>query len=228
MTGSQPRACGDEAWLGYTFADLRRIADRATAYCRWGDRFPFAERFDIAWAGVIDYLTTCGDTPPEPFDVYKAAQRAIGRASEEDLREHGLRHGPAGLYVTPHFDIYWKPRPAPPADATVVDRLAVWQIWATLRPLHKMALLALAAHNDYATAAQSVGYPYSTFTSLICEARAEFFALWHEAETPSRLWAADRRGDGDVGHRARRAIAAKRRRNREPHTDAEHASRLPG
>ena len=71
MTASQPSACPDEVWLGYTFAELRRIADRATAYCRWGDRFPFPERFEIAWAGIIDYLTT-RHTPPEPFETSDA------------------------------------------------------------------------------------------------------------------------------------------------------------
>jgi len=137
-------ASWDETWLGYTFTGLHRIAERAAMYCRWADRLPYPERFDIAWAGIIDYLTGC-DSPPEEFEVYKAAQRAIGHASSAELREHGLRHGPAGLYATPRFEIYWAPKPAPAADATVVDRIALWQIWATLRPLHKMALLALAA-----------------------------------------------------------------------------------
>ena len=176
-----------------------------------GDRFPFAERFDIAWAGIIDYLTT-RHTPPEPFEVYKAAQRAIGAAADTELREHGQRHGPDGLYPTPRFEAYWAPKPAPPADTTVVDRIALWQIWATLRPLHQMAFLALAAHNDYTTAAHAVGYPTSTFNALISQARAEFLTHWHQGETPSRIWATDRHGNGDIQHRVRRTITAKRKR----------------
>jgi hypothetical protein len=212
VTQPCPRARPEEAWLGYTFTDLRNIADRATAYCRWGDRFPFPERFDIAWAGIIDYLTSC-QTPPEPFEVYKAAQRAIGAATDTELREHGLRHGPDGLYATPRFDIYWTPKPAPAADTVVVDRIALWQIWATLRPLHKMALLALAAHGDYTTAAQAIGYPYGSFSYLISQARAEFFALWHQTETPSRLWANNKHGATDIEHRLRRTLTAKRNKN---------------
>jgi hypothetical protein len=207
----------DELWLGYTFAELRRIAERATVYCRWADRLPFHERYEIAWAGIIDYLTNC-DSPPEPFHVYRAGQRAIGRTSEKELGEHGMRHGPDGLYATPCFEIYWAPKPAPAADATVVDRIAMWQIWATLRPLHQMAFLALAAHADYAKAADAVGYPYSTFAALISQARAEFLTLWHEAETPSRLWSADQHGYTNIELRVRRTIA-RRRKGREEPTD---------
>jgi hypothetical protein len=221
VTGSQPRTHGEEAWLGYTFAQLRQIADRAAFYCRWGDRFAAPERFEIAWAGLVDHLTTC-DAPPEPFELYKAAQRAIGRASNKELNEHGLTHGGNGLSAMPKFEIYWAPRPAPPADATVVDRIAMWQIWATLRPLHKLVFLALAAHDDYAQAAQAIGYPYSTFTVLICQARAEFLALWHEDEPPSRIWAYDRHGTADIEDRVRRVMTAKRRRNRERQEDARH------
>jgi hypothetical protein len=218
VTESQSCTGGEEAWLGYTFTQLRQIADRAAFYCRWGDRFAAAERFEIAWAGLIDRLTT-SDTPPESFELYKAAQRAIGRASNKELNEHGLTHSSDGLSAMPKFEIYWAPRPAPPADAMVVDRIAMWQIWATLRPLHKMAFLALAAHNDYAQAAQAIGYPYSTFTALICQARAEFLALWHQDEPPSRIWAYDRHGTTDIEDRVRRVMTAKRRRNREHQQD---------
>ena len=72
-----------------------------------------------------------------------------------------------------------------------------------------MALLALAAHGDYTTAAQAIGYPYGSFSYLISQARAEFFALWHEGQEPSRLWA-NKHGDGDIEHRVRRTLTAKR------------------
>jgi hypothetical protein len=205
----------EAAWLGYTFRELHQIAARATVYCRWGDRFPFSARFEIAWDGVVDHLAGCQE-PPESFDLYKAGMRAIGRASERELREHGITRGSDGLQVMPRFDAYWAPRHGAPADASVVDRLAVWQIWPMLRPLHQMAFLALAAHGDYARAAEAAGYPYSTFSSLIGEARAAFFALWHEGETPSRIWAADKHGNGDPAIRARRVLASRRRTRQQP------------
>jgi len=125
--------------------------------------------------------------PPVPMEATEDAEagmRAIGRAGDRELREHGAARGGDGLHGMPSFEIYWAAKTAPPADATVVDRVAVWQIWPMLRPLHQMAFLALAAHGDYAEAARAVGYPYSSFASLISEARAAFLALWHEGETP--------------------------------------------
>lgn len=209
MTGGQ----ADAVWLGYSFRDLHQIAARATVYCRWGDRFPFPERFEIAWSGVVDHLAGC-EQPPESFDLYKAGMRAIGRAGSKELREHGITRGSDGLIAMPSFDAYWAPRTGAPADAAVVDRLAVWQIWPVLRPLHQMAFLALAAHGDYAKAAEAAGYSYATFTSLIGEARAAFLALWHEGETPSRIWATDKHGNGDPALRTRRILASRRRASR--------------
>ena len=191
--GTRPQ----EAWLGYTLHELSQIARRAAVYCRWGDRFALPERFEIAWAGVVDYLVGCA-IAPESFEVYKAGVRAIGRASDRELREHGVTRGDDGLAAMPRFGAYWLPGTAPAADIRVIERVALWQIWEMLRPLHQMALLALAAHGDYAEAAQAAGYPYTSFCSLISAARAEFLALWHEGEAPSRIWATDQHGDGDI------------------------------
>ena len=124
-----------------------------------------------------------------------------------------------GIHGTPNFDIYWAPKPAPHADAAVVDRIALWQIRATLRPLHKMALLALAAHGDYSSAAQAVGYPYGSFGCLISQAAPGSSPSGTKRRPPSHLWANNRHGDGDIEQRVQRTIAAKRRRMREELTD---------
>ncbi|HEY7146231.1 MAG TPA: hypothetical protein VH637_18475 [Streptosporangiaceae bacterium] len=208
MTGKPPGP--QDAWLGYTLHELSQIPRRAAVYCRWGDRFPLPERFEIAWAGVVDYLAGCA-IAPDSFEVYKAGMRAIGRASDRDLREHGVKRSDGSLAAMPRFDAYWMTGTAPAADTRVIERVALWQIWEMLRPLHQMALLALAAHGDYARAAQATGYPYTSFSCLIRDARAEFLALWHEGESPSRIWAADRHGDGDIEDRVRRILAARHR-----------------
>ncbi|MGH3275742.1 MAG: hypothetical protein ACRDNZ_15630 [Streptosporangiaceae bacterium] len=209
-TGVRPGAGGQEAWLGYTLGELTQIARRAAVYCRWGDRFALPERFEIAWTGVVDYLAGC-DSSPEPFEVYKAGMRAIGRTGERELREHGVTRGAEGLAAMPRFEAYWAPRATPGADVRVVERVALWQIWAMLRPLHQLALLALAAHGDYAAAAQAAGYSYTSYTCLVSEARTAFFALWHEGEAPSRIWSTDQGGDGDIEDRVRHVLAARRR-----------------
>jgi hypothetical protein len=50
-----------------------------------------------------------------------------------------------------------------------------------------------------------------TFTSLVCEAPAEFLAHWHEGETPSRIWVNDRHGYTDIEDRLRRVITTRRK-----------------
>ena len=62
--------------------------------------------------------------------------RAIGRASDRELREHGLARSDGGLRAMPRFETYWLPRTAPAADTPVIERVALWQIWEMLRPLH--------------------------------------------------------------------------------------------
>jgi hypothetical protein len=120
MTGSQQAA--EAAWLGYTFRELHQIAARATIYCRWGDRFPFHQRLEIAWDGVVDHLAAC-EQPPESFDLYKAGMRAIGRASDRELREHGVTRNGDGLRAMPRFDAYWDP------GGLFVTRRAGCSIW---------------------------------------------------------------------------------------------------
>jgi hypothetical protein len=227
MTSTQAGSGPEAAWLGYSLRELHQIAARATVYCRWGDRFPFPERFEIAWSGVVDHLAGCEEAP-ESFDLYKAGMRAIGRASERELREHGITRGSDGLQPMPRFDAYWAPRTGAPADAAVVDRLAVWQIWPVLRPLHQMVFLALAAHGDYAKAAEAAGYSYSAFSTLISQARAAFLELWHEGETPSRLWAADMNGTADPALRARRVLASRRRARQHPPASGPAPAQAPG
>jgi len=204
----------EATWMGYTFTELHQIAGRSAVHCPWGAGYPVPDRFEFAWAGIVDYLAGC-ENPPERFEVYKAGMKAIGRAADRELREHGLTtRGGDGLRPMARFEIFWAPRAAPGADTAVVDRLAVRQIWPMLRPLHQMVFLALAATGDYAQAAQAVGYPYSTFSSLVSQARAAFLTLWHEGETPSRIWAVDKHGTTDITDRARHVLAARRRKTR--------------
>ena len=78
MTAQRPGAYQEDAWLGYTFRELHQIAARATIYCRWGDRFPFSVRFEIAWDGVVDEVIVrviaVDDTLEQIMDLLRAAR----------------------------------------------------------------------------------------------------------------------------------------------------------
>jgi hypothetical protein len=110
---------------------------------------------------------------------------------------------PAADATSTRFERYWRHVAAPDdgPEEKITERLALAQIWPHLRPVHREALAALAAHGDYQRAAQALGLPYATFKSRISTARREFLALWHDGETPSRPWVRDRRaGPGTDMH----------------------------
>jgi hypothetical protein len=57
MTGLGDSVYREELWLGFTVGDLHQLATRAAILCRWADRFPYSERFEIAWAGFTQVVT---------------------------------------------------------------------------------------------------------------------------------------------------------------------------
>lgn len=66
-----------------------------------------------------------------------------------------------------------------------MERTAVWQILAWLKPDHRRVIATLAAHGDYTSAAGSLGTSYRSFASRISAARKAFLELWHEGDRPS-------------------------------------------
>ena len=75
-----------------------------------------------------------------------------------------------------------------------MDRIALAQIWTALTPTHRQVLTAMAEHDDRRQAERAVNMDAVTFTRTLGRARRAFFALWHEGETPSRMWGYDRSG----------------------------------
>jgi hypothetical protein len=111
------------------------------------------------------------------------------------MRDQGYTYNKhtAGTRTAPSFWRYWNsPARTPPEDATV-DRTALHQIMAGLKPSHAQALLALAVHGGYHETAGALGVPYDTFRQRVRAARSAFLALWHEHEAPSRKWREDKR-----------------------------------
>jgi hypothetical protein len=166
-------------------------------------------RYEAAWSAIAEHLYAAeGDAPPTPADLIFAGQDAISRLAGDEMHHHGLAYGKDLPQVRPRFAAYWewqRLRGADPATQ-VVERAALWQIWARLTDGERRALSALAVHGDHQSAADALGKTYGVFTTDLSRARARFLRLWHEGEKPSRVWGADRR----VYRRGQAPVTARR------------------
>ncbi len=208
-----------ELRFGYTLDSLDRLAHFAARRKLWHRGTELSVRVEVAWSAMAEHLYAA-EQPPTVGELIQVGWQAITGHVEDRRQFHGHARDADG--TGPKFERYWRyvAAPAPSPEDRIVERLALEQIWPHLRPVHRDALAALAAHGDYAQAAQAVGASYVTFKSQVSRARREFLALWHEGETPSRPWVRDRRaGPGTDMHtvtyflrdrrlRARRAEAA--------------------
>lgn len=203
---------------GYTMRDLDRLAHTAVnvAFARGMD---YTDRYDAAWHAIAETLSTAEQAPTRR-DLTLAGATAVNRHAQDHHRQWGMaRRWGAGEGSVPAFGRYWEleRRVAPSPEDGVVDRAALRQIWPRLSPTHQHVLMAMAVHADQVAAAEAVGKTTVCFRSHLKNARREFFELWHEGETPSRVWGrSDRRGRRSAmqtlvnrrQHRARRAARA--------------------
>lgn len=185
---------------GYTLDQIRRLSIWTVmrdTHTRFAD---FDERLEVAWHAIIEHLYSC-DEPPAISDVVKIAWRAIAHHVSQDEHFHrGYSHNKRDRDApfTTGFMRYWHDTGRPRSDEHVIERLALAQIWPMLRPAHRELLAAMAEHEDYGQAAASLGKTRHTYATQIGHARRAFRELWHEGETPSKPWGADRRqGTGD-------------------------------
>jgi hypothetical protein len=183
--------------FGYTLNDLDRLARTVVvANSQWwpaGDR---KDQADTAWSGIVEYLYTTEDEPAER-DLLDAGTRALVEDTKGYRKHHGLRNG--GLIADgPRFATYWYEPPAEPWEERVIERIAVNQILAQVKPHEVDALLALAAHGDYAAAAEGLGLNYTTLTVRLSNARKTFRRHWFTPDTAPPIKGTDRR----VGSRA--------------------------
>lgn len=105
-------------------------------------------------------------------------------------KNHGTAYGPGSM---PAFIKFWNNPVHPPSPEDVIEARALAAIWRCLTARQQQALAALAAYEDYGTAAQAMGISDGTFRTLIKQGRQRFLALWHEGERPSRIWRIDKR-----------------------------------
>lgn len=169
---------------GYTLDDLRSIAGRVV-HSAWGQLGDRVERLEMAWSAIAEALYTSEDAPTRR-DLWHAGVQAMGKYDADYHHHHGVTTtgGPA-----PRFQAYWcLARTTPSPEDGAVERVALAQIWPQLSEHQQRALLALAAFDDYDGAARALGLTYSAFYQAVWKARRRFLALWHEGETPSRIW----------------------------------------
>lgn len=200
-------------WHGYSLADIDRVARITAARAPGGRILDPGDRYDTAWSAIAEHLCTATE-PPTRRDLFDAGAGAVNRAGQDYrhtwgmARTWGSSEGDMGGYQR-----YWElaRRAAPSPEDRVVDRTALRQIWPALSPTHQQVLYALAIHSgDHQAAADSLGKSLPTYRSHLKGARASYRALWHEHETPSRMW-------GKSGQRGRRTAAqtlANRRQQR--------------
>jgi hypothetical protein len=92
--------------------------------------------------------------------------------------------------------MYWREQtaPTPSPENYIVDIFTVQQIWPKLTPRNKRILWMLAVHGGYDSAAKALGITRDTFIDKLSQARKQFLLLWHEGESPSRIWGRGHKG----------------------------------
>lgn len=180
---------------GFTLTEMDATAAKAAHTSPWR-QVAFRQRVDIAQFAILELLYTADDRPGF-WALVKAGQRAIHTYAVKELHHRGLvaRTGaPGGVPITRYWT-YWQALAAATEshEDRIVEAVAVHQILSTLRPPYLRVIRALAEHDDYTLAAQSLGKARHGFITTLCIARRLCRELWHQHETPSQIWGHDHR-----------------------------------
>jgi DNA-directed RNA polymerase specialized sigma24 family protein len=201
---------------GYTLADLHNLAKSAAAnnHNMGADH---SDLYHAAWSAIVDALIEAED-PPSRHDLARIGKGAIWQLARDQRQTYGYRDRDpyAGLGSAPRFAAYWTPGTAPSPEDSIVDRVAITQIWSALTDRDRVVITAAAAcDGDYAAAAATQSMPASSYRSYLSNARRAVVSLWLEGETPHRVRGSlnrrnDRIVDGPCG-----TLAAARRHVRD-------------
>lgn len=188
---AQTRARNSDPLHGYTLAAIDHLTRIVIRLDRWYVAGDIDERFDAIRHAIVETLLTSTD-PPSKQALLQAGTVASDKAVVDHARHHGrdVSHGKP----MPEFHRYWASahRGASP-ETRVVERVALAQIWPTLRPSERRALTALAASEDFEASAAALSIAKGTFSTIVSTGRRRFLAAWHEGEAPSKQWRTDRR-----------------------------------
>jgi hypothetical protein len=174
----------------YTLGGVETLARHAVMgnrqYWSGGNRL---DQHEVARFAILEALYAA-EEQPQPADLLHAAQRALSRDKETEMRTHGI---PVSSRETgERFATYWlSDRVTGSPEGGVVEAMALQQIFPILPVNHQQALLALAATGDQRAAAELMGVGVNTFYTWIQRGRAAFRVLWHEGEAPSKPWGRD-------------------------------------
>lgn len=200
-------------WHGHTLTTIDDIA-RTAAYIAYGKYIlDPTDRYHTAWSAIVELLATSPE-PPTRGDLIYGGAHAVSRAGRDYRRSWGMgRNTGSGEGDMPSYARYWElaRRATPSPEAAIVDRMALHQIWPRLSLTHRQVLHALAIHDgDHVAAAGSLGKTVGAFRTHLKSARAAYRALWHEHETPSRMWGKS----GQSGQRNAMQTVVNRRQQR--------------
>jgi hypothetical protein len=193
---------------GYTMADLHTLARLAVHTARASGGH-WQDRYETAWSAIAEHVYATDDWP-ERSHLVRVGQLAILAVVDAERQSYGFYRRKTdgaqhGAFSSPAFRAYWwdlcGASPARSPEGPIVDRTALAQILPMLTHRQRSAIIALAVHDDYLTAADALGMKYTTFRSHVADGRNRFLRWWHEGESPSRPWGTDRR----VGSYANRA-----------------------
>jgi hypothetical protein len=175
---------------GFTLEDVEETVQAALRFDMATRGLDRGDRYEAAWFAVVDRLYSDAAGEPSRSELLHAAHKGLTRLRLSDRQTRGFaKEAGSGPESAPGFARYWKAdTPAPAEDAgfvaSLVDRLALRQIFDRLGWPHRQALLALALHRDYARAAQALQLTGAAFQCRLNRARQEFAALWFGEETP--------------------------------------------
>lgn len=190
---------------GYTLAEVEKMARAAAVSLRTRTGDSMADLVDDAWSAIVERLYA----DPEPIAAAQlvwVGRSALYRAAASRLSQNGCfdRDISNGLASGPRFRAYWY-MPTTTIEHQVVERQTLAQVWTQLTDRDREVFVAFAIYDDYQTAAEAIGVSHGNFRYYIIQARKRFLRLWHEGETPTKIWGFNHPGNGGLGKYRRKA-----------------------
>jgi hypothetical protein len=180
---------------GYTLSQLNAVSVWTVMHDRYCSFADVDERLEVVWHAIVEHLYTAVEAPARQ-DLVLAGWRAIREYVQKDARFRGYNF--VGAETRKGYVRYWNSADSAGPEEHITDYLALSQIWPHLKQSQRDLIVALAEQEDYGLAAEAMGQPRRDYANHLRYARIAFRQLWHEGETPSKPWGADRRpGTGD-------------------------------